>query len=201
MSQANESDYFADQVRYRPGRHAADSGQPAGQADPRGTGSQGPAGAVRHAVRGARRACAPSRDDAGRAGGAREGATSVDDQGHRRPGGTWPAGPRTAPDGQAAGDADRHGRGPEPGRRGAPAAGSLAGQAAGGAERAGAFGATGGRTGAGRSSASPEQPGATGGRGPGTGHRAARGSAAAGQPAGRSVRSATAITGCSRPAR
>src|SRR5581483_995411 len=148
MSKANENDYVADQVRCRPGRLAAAHGQSAGQADPRGTGSQGPAGAVRHAVRRARRARAPGRDDAGRAGSVREGAAAVHDQGHRCSGGTRPAGSRASSDGQAAGSADRHGRGPEPGRAGAPAEGGVAGQAAAGAERAGALGAAGGRAGA-----------------------------------------------------
>src|SRR5215472_4296431 len=138
MTQANEHDYNADQVRRGPGLSAPDLGEPARAPAPRGTGGTRGARAlraVRHPAGRPGHAGAPRRDDPRRAGRPREGAAAVHDQGHRGPGAAQPGdagGPR---DGQAPGHAHGHRRGPGPGAPVAPAAGpdpGRAGEAAGG---------------------------------------------------------------------
>src|SRR6516164_5715084 len=137
MTQANEHDNIADQVRRGPGLSAPDLGEPARAPAPRGTGgTRGTRAlrAIRHPAGRPGHAGAPWRDDARRAGRAREGAAAVHDQGHRRPRAAEPGdagGPR---DGQAPGDAHGDRRGPGAGAPVAQAQGRVAGPAAAGAD-------------------------------------------------------------------
>src|SRR5215471_13568730 len=137
MTQANEHDDIADQVRRGPGLSAPDLGEPARAPAPRGTG--GTRGtrvvrAIRHPARRSGHAGAPRRDDPRRAGRAREGAAAFHDQGHRRPRAAEPGNAGGPRDGQAPGDAHGDRRGPGPGVPVTQAEGRLAGPAAAGAD-------------------------------------------------------------------
>src|SRR5262249_40287747 len=139
MIQAKDDDTAA-AVRHGPGHRAPDLGEPAGEAAP-GRAAHARArraGAVRHPAGRAGNAGAPRPDEPGGPGRAREGAAALHDPRHRRPGGLGARDAGTAPDGPAAGGAQRDPGRPEPGAEGPAAQGGLAGAEAGGAEPAGA---------------------------------------------------------------
>src|ERR1700722_14941269 len=159
MTQAKDNDILGDQVGRGPGNNATDfrepSGPPAaGRADRARPGGARPLG---HAVRRAGDAGEARRDEPGRAGRARAGATAVDDPGHRGPGGVAARHAGRARLRPAAGGPDRDARGPGTGGEGAAAPGRLAGQAAERADSAGAGDAPGGGADSGEA-----QPGLTG---------------------------------------
>src|SRR5260221_1516840 len=147
MTQANEHDHTGDHVRRGPGLSAQDLGQPARAPAPRrasGARVARAVRAVRHPAGRPRDAGATRRDDPGRAGRARKGAAALHDEGHSRPRAAQPGDAGAARDRQASGGAhgDRRGQGPR-----APVAqaqGSLAGQAAAGADPGGTGEAAGG---------------------------------------------------------
>src|SRR6266702_5228280 len=139
MTQANEHDSTADQVRRGPGLSAQDLSNQARASAPRRTGgTRAAARAVRHSARRAGDARASWRDDPGRARRARKGAAAVHDEGHRRPRGTQPGHAGAACDGPAPGGAHGDRRGHGSGAAVPPAQGSLAGPAAAGTDAAGA---------------------------------------------------------------
>src|SRR5690348_9066031 len=139
MTQANQYDYSADQVRRGPGLSAPDLSNPARPSAPRRAGGAWAAArAVRHSARRAGHARAPWRDDPGRARRARKGPAAVHDESYRRPGGAQPGHAGPARERPAPGDADRDRPGQGAGAAVAPAQGGLAGPAAAGANLGGA---------------------------------------------------------------
>src|SRR5215472_1384949 len=148
MTQAkDDDDTTAAAVRYGPGHRTPDLGEPAGAAAP-GRAARARArraGALRHPAGRAGNPGTARRDEPGGPGRAREGAAALHDPRHRRPGRLGARDPGAASDGPAAGDTHRDPGGPEPGAEGPAAQGSLAGPAAGRAERAGAGDPAGGR--------------------------------------------------------
>src|SRR5215472_3925033 len=137
MTQANEHDFSRDQVRRGPGLSAHDLGQPARTPTARrarGARVARAVRAVRHPTGRPRDAGAPRGDDPWRTGRARKGAAALHDEGHSRARAAQPGDARAARDRQAPGGANSDGRGPEPRASVAQGQGSLAGQAAAGAD-------------------------------------------------------------------
>src|SRR3984885_6586983 len=164
MTQAKDNDILGDQVRRGPGNNATDLREPSGPpaAGPAAGARPGGARALGHAVRRAGDAGEARRDEPGRAGRARAGATAVDDPRHRGPGGVAARHAGRARLRPAAGGPDRDPRGPGTGGEGAPAPGRLAGQAAERADPAGAGDAPRGRADSGEAQPGLTEPATTG---------------------------------------
>src|SRR5262249_6502949 len=147
MSQANEYDAIGARIRPRPGRRAADLGEPLGPPAARGARRAWPgrAGSVGNPVGRPGHAQAPRRDDTGGTGRAREGAAALQDARHlgaRRIAARAARAARLRP---AAGRAHRDRGRPGPGDQGATAARGVAGAAARGAVPGRACDVAGGR--------------------------------------------------------
>src|ERR1022692_444098 len=174
MSKANDYDDTPVQVGRGAGDGAADLGQSACPSDARGTSrARTAARAIRHSTRRAGHAGEAHRDDAGRASRAREGAATLDDQGHRGPGRTRPDAANAASDRSPAGRAHRHRSWPRRGAPGAAAQRGLAGTQAAGSDPGRAGDAPGGSADSGEaqpvltggtSADGPASPASTGGR-------------------------------------
>src|SRR5262249_26337111 len=141
MTQANEDDTTTAAADRRwSGHRTPDLGEPSGTAAP-GRAAHARAGrarALRHPAGRPGDAGAARRDDTRRTGRTREGSAAFHDPRDRRPGGLAARGPGAPPHRPAPGDTHRDPGRPGPGTEDAPAQGSLAGEAAGGADPRGA---------------------------------------------------------------
>src|SRR5262245_36991975 len=141
MTSANEHEDARHEKPRGPGYRPADLDHPPVQTAARAARRV----AVEHRTGGARRRRQARRDDPARSGRAREGAATLDDQGHHLPGGPGTDAAQPAPERPQAGDPDGDRPGPRAAEGRTPPQGGVAGPAAQEADLAGAGDAAGGR--------------------------------------------------------